>query len=182
MKHISLDLETLSTASNALVLSIGAVKFDLDQPGTGEEFHILLDQDEQMAYDTNRQVDASTLQWWSEQSQEARDTIWGDDTIHTPVIDALTQFKEFCKGSEHIWGNGVSFDNVILRSLFSDFGIEFPTAYYSDRDLRTLQALSGIERPSWAGGIAHNALDDARFQAQCAQAYYRAMQRVRDAA
>ncbi len=180
MKHISLDLETLSTEPHALVLSIGAVKFDLDLPGTGEEFHILLDQEEQKR--SGRHVSPSTLQWWSEQSQEARDAIWGDDVTHAAVVDGLIQFKEFCKGSEHIWGNGVGFDNVILRSLFSYFTLEFPAAYWSDRDLRTLQHLSGIERPAWTGGVAHNALDDARFQAQCAQAYYGAMQRVRDAA
>ena len=39
MKDIMLDLETLSLDNNAVVVSIGAVKFDLATGETGETFN-----------------------------------------------------------------------------------------------------------------------------------------------
>ena len=39
MKHIMLDLETMSTASNAAIVAIGAVEFEPETGKLGREFY-----------------------------------------------------------------------------------------------------------------------------------------------
>lgn len=43
MKHIMLDIETMGNQSYSSILSIGAVKFDLNTGETGDEFYTTID-------------------------------------------------------------------------------------------------------------------------------------------
>ncbi len=172
MKDISLDLETLSTDTHAMILSIGAVKFDITTPGKlGEEFYLVLD----LKAQDQRNISADTISWWMQQDDAARLAVFGPAVHKEPVAGALRTFTTFCRGATGIWGNGATFDNVLLQTLYDDFHMKWPLPYYADRDLRTLLDLAGgrdngpkIER----AGTHHNALDDAKHQALCAQAYH----------
>jgi len=64
---VMLDLETLSTVPNSVILTFGAVKFspwdgDVDQ---GQGLYYRLDVDEQLQL--NRHVYQGTVDWWSTQ-------------------------------------------------------------------------------------------------------------------
>lgn len=63
-----------------------------------------------------------------------------------------------------VWGNGASFDNVILRGAYARNSTPAPWAWWNDRCYRTIKALHR-EVPMERLGTHHNALDDAISQA-----------------
>lgn len=175
---VMVDLETLSTETDAVVLSIGAVRFRLDTRDDVESimdpdrsFYARLDISDQE--NEGRDIDPDTLEWWESQSAEARAVF---DEAPESTVRALKRFVKFCSGCTAIWGNGNMFDNAIVRSLCQDFNVEYPVEYWKDLDVRTLTKLwnkiknvgSNKKRPQIDLGTAHNALDDARTQVlQC---------------
>jgi hypothetical protein len=63
-----------------------------------------------------------------------------------------------------LWGNGASFDNAILAHAYARCGATPPWKFWNDRCYRTVAALTATPRQQ--GGTHHNALDDARSQAE----------------
>ena len=64
-----------------------------------------------------------------------------------------------------VWGNGATFDNVILRNAYQKTGLDCPWPFWQDRCYRTLKNLApDIDRPEL--GTLHQALNDATVQAQ----------------
>jgi len=168
MKHIMLDLETMSTTSNAAIVAIGAVEFE---PATGElgrEFYHNVSL--ASCQDAGLDVEAGTVMWWLTRSEDARQAL---TETRLSLIGALSDFEhfthlvrvdeEFC-----IWGKGSDFDNVILANAYRALGLQAPWKYKNNRCVRTILALvpdacDGVE----SEGTKHNALDDAIYQARC---------------
>ena len=65
---------------------------------------------------------------------------------------------------EGVWGNGASFDNVLLATAYKRLGMETPWPFWKDRCFRTMKNVCKVDHSF--EGTAHNALDDARSQAQ----------------
>ena len=74
-----------------------------------------------------------------------------------------------------VWGNGATFDNVIIRSAFKAVGLPVPWSFRNDKCYRTVANLLPKERqPALErSGTAHNALDDAITQAVHLQKVYK---------
>lgn len=171
---IMVDIETLGTSTNTVVLSIGAIRFRMgvqDDVTTildpKRAFYARLDDDEQRM--RGRGINFDTTEWWSRQSVAAQSVL---DETGEPVAGVLKRFTKFCKGSKRIWGNGNMFDNAIIRNLYEDYDQDYPVGYWRDLDVRTLTWLwnfltnwrSKGKRPEFKFGEEHNALDDARRQ------------------
>lgn len=165
-KDISFDLETLSTDPQALILSIGAVKFDRDT-GTMDPdyFYRIIDIE---APGPQGVIDPSTVAWWMRQSQEARDAIFGSDVERTPLRVALAEFADWIgDGDYDLWQRGDK-DSQWLVSAFKGNGLEVPYKYWRVRDQRTLCDLFKPFLPLRdAEQTPHNALGDAYYQAHC---------------
>ena len=165
--HIMLDIETLGTGSNSLVLSIGAVEFSLAGT-TFRQFSTNLPILEQIINPTV-EVDIDTIKWWKTQSEEAKKALLNKKPSKT-VKEGLMAFYDFIKTFENpvIWGNGCTFDNVIMRNLFKSFNLPFPTPYYSDMDVRTIVNVYDYEKVnSLTGkftGTKHDAITDCLHQ------------------
>jgi len=164
MENIMLDLETMSTTPNAAIISIGAVKFDMDL-GLIERFYRVVDLESCKEKDFH--IDDSTVKWWSKQSDIARKEVAGEGT--TPAIPlkyALKQFRDWMgKGNVQIWGNGSDFDNVILANAFRKYGVNNAWDYRQNRCYRTMVAsFPNIEMKMV--GTYHKADDDAIYQAE----------------
>jgi inhibitor of KinA sporulation pathway (predicted exonuclease) len=165
--HCMVDLETLSTLHNARILSIGAVLFNKD--GIFDEFYRAIRvpnidclRREKSVFDVSDQ----TLLWWSEQSEEAKAVFWDPEAIE--LRQALEEFSDFLspiKDNVLMWGNGASFDNAILSTAYNLMGLEQPWKFWNDRCFRTIKNMFLVETMK-REGTHHNALDDARFQAQ----------------
>lgn len=162
-KHFMVDIETLSVAVNAAVLSIGAVEFD---PFSGEiknEFYHELRLDQQK----HRLIDIGTVQWWVKQVCE--DTTRGNIFLNenkTPVRNALLMLKEFFGGGEKaIWACDPDFDCTILSNLFNEYAIFIPWRYYEPKSVRTIRELAALHNVPMPGeNKTHNALEDCLRQ------------------
>jgi hypothetical protein len=164
-KHVMVDLETLSTEPNAVITSIGAVSFN--EEGLGEEFYYTVDI--QSCLDAGLHISAGTIVWWLNQSQAARAMYSEEQYKHAADLrDALNAFRTWVRslGSQQfVWGNGADFDNVILTSAYDAFGEGRPWSTWNSRCYRTFKNLHKnvkLERH----GVHHNALADAKDQAQ----------------
>ncbi len=166
MSHIMLDIETLSTTSNSLVLSIGAVPFDLKSVYKPHGVHLTLNWQEQL--DLGREVSESTLRWWLNGSEKARKAVLsGTGSKLKPALTKLSaMIEKHLDRDSGIWGKGPDFDVVIVNSLFKAAKMPTPWSFWQSRDVRTALMCSeanGVSKPK--GHVPHNALSDAIFQA-----------------
>lgn len=161
MNHCMVDLETMSTANNAAIVSIGAVAFTSEE--VFEKFYVTISLEECAHYKMD--ISPSTVLWWMRQSDVARAELWAPAT--RTMCDALVDFSAFYRTQqcETLWGNGAAFDNVILASAYDVAGVIRPWKYNADRCFRTMKAVMPAEDHPRAG-IYHNALDDAVWQAE----------------
>ncbi|WP_338907375.1 exonuclease [Escherichia coli] len=172
--HLMIDLETMGKNPDAPIISIGAIFFDPQTGDIGPEFSKTIDLDT-----AGGVIDRDAVKWWLKQSREAQSAILADEI---PLDDALLQLREFIDENSgeffvRVWGNGTSFDNVILRRSYERQGIPCPWRYHNDRDVRTIVELGKtIDFDARTvipfEGVRHNALDDARHQAKYVSAIW----------
>lgn len=163
-----IDLETMGTSNNSVILSIGAVFFDPYTSELGEEFSLPIDWKSCELY--GLQADVDTIKWWLQQDKDAIKGILKQG-VH--LRDGLKEFSEFIrrfgKSSAKPWGNGATFDITILENAYKATHLSVPWKFYSVRDCRTVVDLaSGIVNKDEVEfhGVKHNALDDAKHQAK----------------
>lgn len=163
MNDIMLDLETMGTAANAPIVGIGAVRFNPKSEEIGDTFYTLIDLESSV--NAGGVMSASTVLWWMQQSDAARNEICNPDIVRFTIHEALLKFSDWVKLDDKIWGNGVDFDNVILSATYKQCGIKQPWQFWNNRCYRTVKSLRPnikLERE----GVHHNCLDDAISQAK----------------
>ncbi len=162
-----LDLETLSTDSNGVIISVSMVEFHI---GTGEitrEFEMGINREQQVMWDGK--IDADTLKWWSEQSKDVIaeiDRLPKEDLEYVlNCIDDWVTESAYKPKDIRLWGNGAGFDNIILRNLYGRMGRKFPLPYWCDKDVRTAAFLGNVRGNSIPFvGVKHRGLDDCKHQ------------------
>lgn len=169
MSEVMVDLETLGNGSNAVIIAIGAVAFEPSSGQITSEFYVNVDP--QSCVDAGLKMDVSTVMWWMKQSDEARAAFTKPSV---PLEVALQMFKEWYPQGAGMWGNGATFDNVILSNAYTLAGINRPWHFMKDRCYRTLKALRPDIKQDRVG-THHNALDDAKYQALHASKLLRAL-------
>lgn len=182
MKHFMVDIETLSTAVNAVVLSVGAVEFDPITGEIGRKFYYELDLSEQK----QRHISSDTVQWWFKQCLENQKSIdllvkenkWkkGVEFVLHRLKDFIWGFESFLAGTEKrnegykkiaLWACDPDFDLAILANLYEEHNLPVPWKYSepkSVRTVRTLTQVAGIKITTEEAN--HNALDDCIRQAK----------------
>ena len=171
MIDLMIDLETLSTKPNAVILSLGAVKFnpynsyiDIDNG-----LDIKVDVDSQITL--GRDVQEDTLTWWTKQPAEVQDAAFGLDN-RASLASFVTMLNKAMVGVDHVWCQGPVFDIVILENLYKQLGVPVPWNYWQIRDSRTLFGVFGDPRTK-NRKEAHNALMDCYYQAIGVQGIYK---------
>lgn len=183
-----IDLETLSTRTDAVVLSVGAVMFRADQDEQNkprQEFYELPNIQSQISAGLN--VQADTLKWWFKQSDNARGEFSGTDKnldSYPTVLKKLTQFYGAYK-PRRVWSHGATFDLPILATAYAIYGMECPWKYWDGRDTRTLFELLGEGRDGKLQQLlkpgnttAHNAVIDCQHQANAVNYAWRKLKGV----
>lgn len=168
------DLETFSSDHDAVITSIGAYCFDTLYPRVGERFYCVVDA--QSCVDVGLKMSVSTVLWWLQQEQAARDALTKPVNPARPLSAALLAFSEWytCHGKgTKVWGNGATFDNVVLDSAYKATGLQRPWSYRDDACYRTLKNMFPEVPLPPSEGTKHNALDDAIWQAQHLAMIYR---------
>lgn len=174
MQDFMLDLETMSTCSDAAIVAIGAQAFNPETCELGAPFYRAINL--QSAMDHGGKLDGATVTWWLKQSETARAGVSSDGSS---VIFALKEFglwlrHHAAEEDTRIWGNSSAFDNVILANAYRRACMPVPWPHWNDRCYRTMKALRRditLERT----GTHHNALDDATSQAVHLMAIFKAM-------
>jgi len=172
MAHIMLDLETLGRGHNAVLMSIGAVRFT--ETEILDKFYVAIDVES--AQSIGLTMDAGTVLWWLDPLRaEARERWLMEDKHH--IADAMSGFVQWVKEDTElagVWGNGAIFDNVKVQSACAALGLGEPWPFWADRCYRTEKNLRPdikLERV----GTYHHALDDAESQARHLQAIWAAL-------
>lgn len=162
-----LDLETLGTAPGSAILAIGAVKF-----GGGQiysEFYEKISLINSVACGFT--IDPATVLWWMQQSDEARAEFAKPARSLSHVLEDFSHWvfrqpdDQPQNDDAEIWGNGASFDNVLLSVAYDRAGHTRPWKYSNDRCYRTVKNIYKGGAEMERTGTHHNALDDARSQA-----------------
>ncbi|HGH4684992.1 3'-5' exoribonuclease [Enterobacter ludwigii] len=170
--HLMVDIEAFGKKADSPVVSIGAVFFDPSTGNTGSEFYKVISLESSMA--SGGVPDASTIIFWLKASPEARSELVMDDAI--PLDDALLQLNEFIgenavngPDSVQVWGNGATYDNVLLEASYDRTGIPCPWKFWNNRDVRTIVELGKAVgcKPRYEipfEGEPHKAISDAHHQ------------------
>lgn len=178
VNHLMIDTETMGNKPNAPVVSIGAVFFEPSTGELGEEFYRVVSLKSSM--DGGAVPDPETIIWWMQQNEEARKAICDKDAIS--ISAALIKLNTFILDNTDIdkvqvWGNGATFDNVILRANYEREFLPCIWKFWNDRDVRTIVELGraiGINprRDIPFEGDRHNALADAKHRAKYVSAIW----------
>lgn len=159
---VMVDLETMGRDSNASIIAIGAVKFWLnvkqDEFTPDQLFHVIVDLESSQK--AGLTIDADTVKWWLKQDKEAQAVLTGDSVS---LASALNAFAAFMPNGALLFGNGATFDNIILRNAYLKSNIGYPVSYRNDMCYRTMARMSDVERPPFEG-TRHNALHDSIMQ------------------
>jgi len=159
--HVMIDLETMGNRPDAPIVAIGAVKFDAER--IRDEFYVNVDL-KSAVEEGGAKIDADTVMWWMKQDDAARGAL---EKEAKSVVVALYAFRDWLKPHEPVgvWGNGATFDNVILSETYRRLKLNPPWPFWADRCYRTVKNLYP-DVPLVRSGTHHNAVDDARTQAE----------------
>lgn len=198
--HVMIDIETLDLQSSAVVLSIGAVEFDLRKdmelgfivdgritpnvrPVTRirSVFYAELFVPDQK--NKGRTIGKGTLGFWKEQKpglemfRLLKDNRRDADDINKAILDNLN--SRLNKPGMQVWANGTDFDLGILKSLYRDYNQTFGVPFFSQRDARTMYNMAHMidsrvpKNKDYPTNIClHHALADAVQQVLKLQTLY----------
>ncbi|QQV88885.1 exonuclease [Providencia phage PSTRCR_121] len=186
------DLETFGSTSNAAVIDLSWIVFDPD-PTKVETFQELVARGKRIKFDLasqkgQRLFSTSTLNWWKDQSQEARENI-KPSSIDVTVMEGIVTFLESLKEQGiNPWESlgycrGQSFDfplvtDMIRQRFKYDTGCEDkdidtfnlePVKFWQQRDLRTAienlllvrgLTMTPLPKGTLDGFIAHDSIHD----------------------
>jgi hypothetical protein len=161
---ISLDLETLATTPDAVILTIGIVD------SLGGSLILAPSVEQQVA--EGRRVEDDTLRWWWRQGPDAHAALQRPVTSFGAArVRIAAYFGDFKAHDYRVWGNAPSFDCEILGHFLG----EKPWPYYRERCVRTAREILG-ERTQ--PRIAHCAISDAQAQLHDVRRYRQLAHRV----
>ena len=162
MKSIMLDIETLGTTANSIILSIAAVKFEFGNDNT-EVYSVNIDPKSAKKYGMISNPD--TIRWWKEQNPEALKAFMSNQISIESALDGFTDFVGPEWKDTIFWVNGASFDYGILQWSYDATGRTAPWKYWNQRCARTIYAICGINMRTYPRvGTYHNAVDDCLTQ------------------
>lgn len=160
--HVMIDTETLGLSPGAMMLSVGAVVFDIDK-GLGKQFYMEIDPETYRGY-----IDMSTLRFWFDQAVKGNVPPLKGESHAGVVAELLYNWLNNCNGKDSkliLWANGTDFDIPKLTRLLNRHSPDLPWKYNDVRDYRTVVKMFGAYGIKPDKTERHNALADAKWQA-----------------
>lgn len=180
--HVMIDIETLGTTNDSVILQIGAVGFavgGMDLDGFFADVSVK----EQVTI--GRKVCGDTLAWWLDATtSNARQAVFTrNDSDMLSFSESLIQLNKYIEKcligdtknntpNDRVWANSPTFDLAIIRNAMKTCGITPAWKYWQEADVRTIKVVDGIingtehkATPKMMEGIDHSAFDDAKNQA-----------------
>ena len=161
---VMLDIEGLGVGRDAVVVSVGAVRFNLDTGKILNTQYWDLGLKEQQR--KGRVISADTVCWWARQTPDVLSAL--TNTPRYPIEIFIKEFNQFIEGKCFFWAKGTNYDLEILTNLYQMYDQQSPFRYSKWVDARVYYMLGkrlGILPKKERTG-AHNALADAIFQTE----------------
>jgi hypothetical protein len=175
MNDIMVDLETMGTTADAVIISIGAVKFDLTSDAVSDEgFYASISVESNLDY--GRRISEDTLvNFWMDDEKTGNGARSVFKEPKQGIDDAFDAFAKWVDRPDYrIWSNGANFDEPILAHAFTQLRMPIPWKFWNVRCVRTFKNLPGAKDVVVPRvGVHHNALADALTQAALVQQIYR---------
>lgn len=159
---IMLDVETLGTEKNALMLSVGFIFFD-SEGRLGDECHYYTINP--TGFGSRAEITQDTIDYWKDERRVG----------NLPDLSSTINLDDFCrlfsagiaakKKLTSFWSRGQKFDYEIINYWCNAVGVGMPIPFYKQLDVRTALWLGQRhgcvvdKRP-----VKHNALDDSKEQ------------------
>lgn len=171
--NIMIDVETLSTRTNASIIEIAAVEFNKYTGAVGDIFDRLVEPSEWVKNDRN--VDGTVILWWmchpDVMTKKFLDVTIKKSNLKSALYDLSTFVKEHDNinndGRERVtvWGNGVTMDITVLQSAYEHFNMKVPWQFWAVNDCRTISSIiPDIKENTEFEGVRHNPVDDCKHQ------------------
>lgn len=175
--EVVLDIETMGTAHDAVVVSVGMVRIVWDttlsawavpEEGSSYSFYTVLNATTQLQ--SHRSVETATMNWWKDRRSGASDVLQQSLLCMNNLHGQCESIHRFVREihNTRLWGNGPNFDNKMLNHLLGSIGITEPCHFRNDRDIRTARdILSSDDMEAIpTNPLPHHALYDARQEAR----------------
>ena len=169
---IMTDLETLGVQKDSTIFQISAAAFDIKTGIVIDTLNLNIDISKQPI-----KADGSTIKWWLDTNKELfEELINCEGMSHTDALLQLQYWirKHKSQGEVYLWGNGILFDNNMIKTQMELLGMEYPIKFRNDRDMRTILELAAIKEGISEHDLRdickrdelekHNALHDVLFQ------------------
>ena len=191
MKKIDIicDLETLGTKTTSPIIQIAAIACDIASRTILDRFNVFID----VSKDSS-EIDVGTIKWWLDTNPDLLTDILSKGNKKEKI--AIKEFTEWLEKVRFtyaqrekdkkcellFWGNGILFDNCLIRAACERNGFEYPIKFWNDRDLRTLLMLASLKSGVSEKTIkdravdknleAHDAMNDCENELKIAYACY----------
>ena len=170
MADIMIDIESLNTTPDCVILTIGAVLFDPRGSGIIDKIELRPTIEDQTEI-YNRSINDDTVRWWSTQSEAAQEEAMGDAGRES-FADVMAKLYKFCWNHGKPWSHGAAFDVVVMEHAWRQLGQLSPWTFYNVRDTRTLFDITGVSLKDGGHVTTHKAVEDAERQAIVVQQAY----------
>lgn len=165
--NFMVDIETLSTRPDAVIVSIAAIKFDrqgdLPKLENMETFYKRVSRESCEVLGMH--VDPKTMEWWKKQEEDVRFEALENPVDRLDIKEALRELSQFIgKANPIIWGNGDDFDCTILGEAYRICNQETPWKFWNTRDVRTVFDLGNVTPWSLPDNHKHHPIHDCYRQ------------------
>ena len=125
--EVVLDIETMGTQHDAVVVSVGMVRILWDTelnewvvPSEGSSYSLYMVLDATKQFQNHRSVDTGTMKWWADQRSGVSDVLQKAFLVTGELSRQCTSIIQFVReiNNTRVWGNGPNFDNKILVVAF----------------------------------------------------------------
>lgn len=170
---VMVDLETLGNKATSTIFQISASGFDIATGLSINSFNGISD----ISKNDKMNVTGDTIKWWLDTDANLLKELLNKGEGSSD--DLLRQFQRWLlhmveNNEVYLWGNGILFDNNLLRTQFEALGMAYPIHFRNDRDVRTIVELAALKTGKTVKEIqadyndpsltAHNAMDDVYYQ------------------
>lgn len=165
MIHGMLDIETADTEPTARILTVGFLLFDPYGDGSEDKGYHWVVPD---SLNVGRTINIDTLRWWLRQGELARSQAFLAQQAEPNKF--LEEFGEVVKQAEVVWANDPDFDCVLMNNFLKPHGMRLD--FRKNRSIRTLRGMFDFETIISPSFVAHNALEDCKYQADTVRQVY----------
>lgn len=169
-EHVMVDIETLGTNPGCVILTLGAIPFDLETGEMGDSFYRAINP--VTAQSEGLTIEAETVCWWLKTAKHGHEeAVSGEKYTEYALLDFF-QWWEGLSTAKYFWCHGAPFDEPIIRTAWYQLHIyqgrvpiaSIPWDRRDIRDTRTLLWLGGVDIAKASEDKDHNALVDCRRQ------------------